>query len=73
MNVYLKYLQSKLNYFRDLQLEVSQKIIFKRVELKSELSITDELYFLYIHSDKISEKIQILEIQIQLIKKLKQH
>lgn len=71
MNVYLKYLQSKLNYFRDLQLEVSQKIIFKRVELKSELSITDELYFLYIHSDKITEKIQILEIQIQLIKKLK--
>lgn len=71
--MYLKYLQSKLNYFRDLQLEVSQKIIFKRVELENELSITNELYFLYIQSNRIGEKIQILETQIQLIKKLKEH
>lgn len=69
--MYLKYLQHKLNYFRDLQLEVSQKIIFKRVEIKSEFSITNELYFLYNQSNRIAEKIQILEIQIQLIKKLK--
>lgn len=69
--MYLKYLQHKLNYFRDLQLEISQKIIFKRVELESELSITNELYFLYNQSNRIAEKIQILEIEIQLMKKVK--
>ena len=54
--MYLTYLQSTLNYFKDLQLEFLQKIALKRVKLESKISIINQLYFLYIQSDKITQK-----------------
>lgn len=60
--MYLTYLQSTLNYFKDLQLEFLQKIALKRVKLESKISIINQLYFLYIQSDKITQKKLLLEM-----------
>lgn len=72
-NMYLKDIQSRLNYLRGLQIKISQEIILKRVEFEGEFKLTNQLHNLYIKSDKIKENIQVLELQVRLIKDFDKH
>lgn len=69
----LRDIQSRLNYFRDLQVKISQEIILKRVEFEGQFKLTNQLHKLYITSNKIKENIQILELQMRLVKDLNKH